>query len=284
MAYPAISTKRLPYDIDGTEVGYRYYMNAPSIQAAFNQGVNTWLTSTQKGNLNSINYTKLYGDLRYTNAFWFFFPEKVEFNYIAFVFSDMTGAATTSIQIQGSDDSTNGMDGTWETAVYTNPTLDNKKDAWRQYIAAVSFSKSIKVVRLAVSDSSANIVNIASIHLYGHKASGQTPDDIIFCNSSGTEYTTLKDWGDVPEGTTQIDSFYIKNVSTKQANNINIQLNHNDFTISTDQANWGSVIDIASLGAGQVSAPIYVKLKLNPPLLTLGPFAGRAIVSVGSWT
>ncbi len=104
-------------------------------------------------------------------------------------------------------------------------------------------------------------------------------------DASGVELTSLIDFGDQPEGTTEIQSFKIKNTSSsKIANNVNIQLNHGDFTITFSQDGpWQSLLDISSIGPGSLSSTIYVRNLLGPPLLTLGPKAARAIVTVGSW-
>lgn len=287
MSYPAIAARRMPFDIDGTEVGYRAQVGAAA--TVFNNGISSWLNATSKSNLNKENREQSwsYADGTGTTSacFWFFFPEVREITHLAIVQPSSTGGnggAVREMVIQGSDDSGNGVDGTWETGVFTFPGEDTRSDYWRNKIFTVSFSKPMKVIRVALR--SGIYMTFHGIHVYGHKAAGQTPDDIIICDINGNEKTSLKDWGDSPEGTTAYDVFYLKNVSSKQANGVNIQLNHADFMISTDQATWQAVIDITSLSAGQISAPIYVRRLLNPPPLTLGPKAGRAIVTVATFT
>ena len=70
----------------------------------------------------------------------------------------------------------------------------------------------------------------------------------------------------------------------KIANNINLQLNDEDFLMSFNQEGpWTSVLDLASIAPNSVSSVLYIKNQLAPPLLALGPRYARIIASVGSW-
>ena len=124
-----------------------------------------------------------------------------------------------------------------------------------------------------------------SIHLYGLKAAGEQPDDILFCDKNGDVLTELMDFGNRPEGTTEIREFTLKNSSNnKIANNINLQLNDKDFIMSFNRDGpWTSVLDIASIPPNSTSSVLFVKNELAPPLLTLGPRYARIVASVGSW-
>jgi len=293
MPYPAINARRMPYDIDGCEIGFRNAVNY-SVSDAFSFGIASWLSSASKGNLNSVQRTEVWssGGAWYDDpcqGFWFFFPEQREITDLALYFtidtSEISAWATDTV-LQGSNDTTNGMDGTWEAATVNIPLPRRDTDYWRSTIAAVSFSGPKKVIRIGLRHTEGPNTQLTGIHLYGRKAAGQTPDDILFCDTSGVELTALKDWGDRPEGTTQIWSFKLKNASTgKIANNVNIQLNHSDFAIAwAADGPWQSVLDIASIGVGALSNTIYIRNQLAPPLLTLGPVQARVIATVGSWT
>ena len=212
-------------------------------------------------------------------ALWFFLPEKREVTHIGFVWS-----AEDTLTIQGSSDTANGMDGTWETATFTQPVKGITGYRWRTNIIAVSFAEPKKTIRIhCYGTGTGSHAWFGNVHIYGYKAAGETPDDILFCDAStGAEKTALMDWGDRPEGTTLIDSFKVKNASTgKIANDINLQLNHADFLLSwSADGPWTATLDIATLGVGALSNTIYVRNKLEPPLLLLGPYAARVIASV----
>lgn len=274
MTYPAIGFHRMPYDLDGTEVGKGYVST----------GVQSWLTSSDKIKIN--NESSDYIDAAEANngCIWFFFPELRE---IEAIYWWMTGYHVDQMSLlEGSDDSTNGMDGTWETATlpsgYPSPVDDF---SWRSGIKPVSFSGPKKIIRGRWGQ---NIYGSQClvIHVFGRKYAGEQPHDLIFCDSSGDPFTALIDWGDQPEGTTEIGTFKVKNDSaSKIANNINLQLNHADFSLSwASDGPWVTVLDIATLGVGALSNPVYVKNELGPPLLILGPKAARVIATVGSWT
>jgi len=287
MAYPLINTRRMPYDIDGTAVGIRQ-LDGGTISTVFSNGIAAWLDSTSAGNLNKENRAQSWhvSSWQYAAAFWFVFPEVREVTHMGLLWDPTRVMDFTGHSIQGSTDTTNGMDGTWETATYSIQT-GNGADFWRSNIFAISFSKPVKALRIAFTGSaSINHIYLNAIHLYGRKAAGQTPDDILFTDTDGNELTSLTDWGDQPEGTTELWWFKLKNASTtKIANAVNLQLNNADFAIAlSPDGPWVSVIDITSIAAGSLSSTIYARNKLDPPSLILGPRAARCIVTVGSWT
>ena len=286
--YPTINNHRIPFDLDGTEIGYRTAANS-SISTILANGINTWLSESDKQNLNSETRTQSWGKSFDSPGFalWFFFPEVRAINQIAFFYPSTPISTISTHTIQGSTDTTNGMDGTWETASYSFITPAVDLDYWRKNIMAVSFSGPVKALRIALQSTGVNnSIWIQGLHLYGTKASGEQPDDILFCDAAGTPLTTLTDWGDQPEGTTEIQSIKLKNASaSKIATDISLLLNHSDFAFSFSESGpWQSSLAIASLGPESLSSLIYVRNSLNPPLLTLGPKAARLIATVGSWT
>jgi len=280
MAFVTIPSHRMPIDIDGTEIAYR--------GGAYNDGVALWCNSTKKGQLNdeisvdTVEWTSEGVAL----IVWVFFPEarEVEQMYIggsAYYYS------TTFGELQGSADSTNGVDGTWETATWPNGVAyyhnpDGTK--WRTGVKPVSFSGPMKVLRFRITTIYA--ARLRDLHIYGRKKATETPDDVVFTDVNGTPITMLMDVGDRPEGTTVVQSIKIQNTSTtKIANNVNLQLNHPDFLLAfSEDGPWSSTLDIASIGVGSLSSTVYIKNPLGPPLLVLGPKAARLIAAVGSWT
>jgi len=292
MPYPAVGNRRMPFDIDGTAVGTRIWDSVDGpITSIFPLGVQTWLTGAQQIGLNSELKTHMFGDGTQRNfAFWFFFPEKRTVTNIGLLWTSEDYRGLESMSIQGSADSANGMDGTWETAVYTEPAYNTASDFWRSGIFNVTFTNPVKVLRIGFKSSSSALAlaprfKIHAVHVYGRKYTGETPDDILFCDTDGNEFTILKDFGDRPEGTTDYFSFKLKNASLdKLASTINVQIIHSDFSISLSESGpWSSSLDISSIAANSLSATIYVKNELAPPLLTLGPKATKIIATVGSW-
>jgi len=288
MPYQELNHRRMPYDIDGTIVGY-------NIGQDYAQGITTWLTESQLSAINDEGTSTLWksnegsygGSVQ--RCMWFFFPEAREFEATNWLGSWIR--SLLRFEVQGSNDTTNGMDGTWETAVFPSGTPMGSHAVpswWRIYVKPISFSTSYKIIRVKFElySSYDGDSYFRKAHFYGRKAAGGTPDDILFCNTDETEKTALLDWGDRPEGTTQINSFKLKNASTsKMANSVNLQLNHSDFGLSfSENGPWTATLDIASIAPDNLSAAIYVRNLLAAPPLILGPKAGRCNVTVGSWT
>lgn len=294
MPYTAVPDMRMPFDADGTVVYYRSQV-ATAVNT-FANGPTTLLSQANALELNDLDNIGVSGMSGYeyanpangTLAVWAFFPESRE---VTAKFSCETALIpfTYAETLQGSNDSTNGTDGTWETASlpsgigHTNWNFDN----WRSYIKPVSFVGPKRVIRDGLG-SSQNGANLSNWHWYGEKAAGQTPDDVIFINhddTPGTEYTAVEDFGDQPLGTTVVRQWRLKNVSgTKTANTINIQCNDSYFAISEDGTNWVTTINITSLSAGAESATMYVRCTTPAPPSAIGPYFARIIVTVGSYT
>jgi len=289
MSYPLIGSHRMGYDVDGCAVGYRYMTGAGSALNILNQGVESWLASVEMGKLNGETRQQAWGGTSIVSpgfALWFFFPELREVTHMGILWTDKEQSYTEFV-FQGSNDTSDGVDGTWETAILGEHNVSIDLYNWRKVIT-VSFSGPMKVVRLGYYRSTGSSIVSAEInafHLYGSKAAGQTPDDIVFCDPSNVELTQLKNYGDTPEGTTEIYSFKVKNTSlTKFANGVNLQLNHADYGISfSADGPWATYVDISSISPESVSAPVYIKRSLDPPPLVLGPRSARVIATVGSW-
>jgi hypothetical protein len=110
MPYAAITARRMPFDIDGTAIGYG---------STIANGITSWLSSQNKVDLNSAgDYSVTFNNT--TKSYWFFFPEIREVTHLMIHLT----ARCDSLTIQGSTDSTNGLDGNWETPTYTWPGED----------------------------------------------------------------------------------------------------------------------------------------------------------------
>jgi hypothetical protein len=304
MTYTALPDRRIPYDNDGSVMGYRANCYAGSIQACFDMGLAGYVPGAQAAEFQDDDYTDPGAYIQATDVGvrgmgWWFFPEQRVVSGLAW---GMTAAnATFPIPsyylidaLQGSNNSGNGVDGTWETATLglsngggTQPSLDG----WRKTITSVSFTGGKRQLRGSwrdVAGGSSPALTVCLVHLYGEKTAGQTPDDIIFIDhdtTPGVEYTAPEDFEDQMLGTTVVRQFRIKNTSaTKTANTIALQCNDTDFAISTDSVNWVVTINLASLAASTESPTYYVRCTTPAPGGALGPRFNRIVCTVGSWT
>lgn len=285
MPYPALPDRRIPYDNDGTVVGGWHVVNG-----IWWSGRNpAWLTPSEVLELQDYDYTGVGDGVETGAGDILFFPEQREVTAQFCRFG--TGGANSPIgTLQGSNDTTNGFDGTWETASLglqvPNGTAEYA-DQWRYGIGTVSFTGGKRTIKMVCTTSfTRNSTNI--MHLYGEKVAGQTPNDIIYIDhdtTPGVEYTAPEDFGDRPLGTSVVRQFRIKNTSgSLTANAINIQCNDSDFAISTDSTTWVVTINIGSLGPGAQSATMYVRNTTPSIGAQLGPRYARIVTIVGSWT
>jgi len=284
MVYAALPDRRIPYDVDGTVVGYGSTVS----------GISLFPNATQKGVINGFSYGAVgdggnSGNVGVTYAVWMFFPEQRNIAAYYAWFTNVNGPNHTSSvsAIKGSNDSGNGVDGTWETASLGGTSTRNTDLDWRTGIKSVTFTGPKASLRLEVPTNDQGLCPHL-IHLYGKKASGQTPDDLIFIDhdtTPGVEYVTPEDFGDRPLGTTVVRQFRLKNVSpTKVANAVVLTCSDADFTISSDGTTYGTTVNITSIAAGAESATLYVKNTTPAPGAALGPRVARITAAVGSWT
>lgn len=275
MTYPALPDQRMPYDDDGT-VLYQGTLATGTTSVPTSPTVIEWNDRNIVG-AGAIGNTGL--------TTWLFFPEQREVTALYFTGEVGSGHTTSAFTLAGSNDTTNGLDGTWETATLPGgaPSYVNNF-SWRAGIKAVSFTGAKRTIRIAYSVTGDQV---SVLHVYGQKAAGQTPDDILFLDglASYAEFAAPEDFGDVPLATSSVRTFKVKNASaTHTANTINLQCNDADFAISTDNVTWVTTINISSLAAGASSAVLYVR-NTSPAIGDLlGPRFARIIATVASYT
>ena len=290
MPYPTLPGRKFEYDVGGGSVYYGNDVNE----------ITTALTTERMAELNNIDNVNIVMQKSVYSTtcvltVWVFLPEKYVVAGLGMLHNlgSLNGAGVT---VAGSADSTNGLDGTWINATLPNgaiPKIMMDTDQWRDGIQPCTFSEAIKVLRLRYSGGyeSAKYSNvyIYALHIYGVKAEGEIPDDLLFLDddaSGDPEFIRDLDFGDRPEGTTVTHRIKLFNSSTtKIANNLTLSLIDVDFTFSMDEgATWVTGATITSLAAQGTSASIIVKNTIPPPTQMLGPRAPRFEVTIGSWS
>ena len=290
MPYPTLPGRKFEYDVGGGSVYHGNDIN----------DITTALTTEQMAALNGTgNVNVVISATGWHSAIktvWIFLPEKYVVAGLGLLHNMWsTSSPTRSITVAASADSTNGLDGTWIDATLPNgaiPTVMMDDDQWRDSIQPCTFSEAVKVIRIrySVTDyNDENYVRIYAIHIYGVKAAGQVPDDILFLDddvSGDPEFIRDLDFGDRPEGTTVTHRIKLFNSSTtKIANNLTLSLIDADFTFSMDEgATWVTGATITSLAPQGTSSSIIIKNTIPPPTQLLGPRAPRLEVTIGSWS
>jgi len=280
-------SRLLPIDADGTVVGQSVSSGGtinPVSSYPTAGVVVAWVNATT----TAVNGGQTDNGHSNTVETFLFFPEQR--TILGGIFSNQVDFSATVNLVDGSNDTTNGADGTWETASFPSGlpgSLGSTSTIWRTGVMPCTFTGAKQTVRLRSAASGGNVTGLGAIHLYGVKFAGQTPDDILFLDGDTTfaEYTVDKDFGDRPLGTTVVKQFKLKNSSaTLTANTIVVTCNDADFAISNDGVTYGTTFTVTSLGAGVSSAVFYIRNTTPAPGAALGPRQVRLSAAVGSYT
>lgn len=277
MPYPALPDRRIAYDNDGSLV-YQ------TISGGMPTTVETQATLIE---WQDNDYTAAGTSLDNGSAWrtFLFFPEQREITGVYGEAEERNGPRVIT-SLQGSNDTANGIDGTWETASLpagAPPAGTSPSDLWRANVKAVSFTGPKQSLRVNWSSTTGGTSGqIIVLHLYGEAAAGAMTHDLVYIDhddTPGAEYEFPEDFGDQPLGTTVVRQFRIKNTSaTKTATGINIQCNDSDFTIAENPAGpWVVTINLASLGPGAESPTYYVRCTTPAPPSALGPRFARIV-------
>lgn len=289
--YPDVPDHRMAYDRDGSVL----------VRVDLAGG-----TATQLGAADVANYNDEDSDgLRLVNtqgadmALVFIFPEQRDF--VAYMHQ---GSVTVSSggygALQWSNDTTNGIDGSWTNIlspwVNSFNSGDISREIARNSIQAVA-ANNVKAIRFRFTSgvSGGQDWTPRLLHLYGRPASGQAPNRLRIWHPTLDQEVggAYFDWGDVSRSTIISRDFRVKNPSgTLTANSIvlttealsdTVPSNVSQFEFSTDGSNWFSSLNIGSLGPGSVS-PVITRRRVTTADAVLSLWWTRMIASAASYT
>lgn len=279
MPYPTVPGRRMAYDADGS-IALRVPNNGAAVE----------ISSADKANWNDENPAGvLYGHALFPAFFAWIFPELRELDGTFFNFDYATGWSVGALQ--WSNDTTQIHDGTWTNIDGTIQfTTDTSLPVYRTSIVSRAISN-VRAIRFQVDDDNWDAITMFRAHLYGEIAAGQTPDRLLFIDSStGLEFGLPIDYGDTPRGSEVDQTFKLKNNSASfTASNIQITgeslyLNSGAWYTFSEGGAFQSTLPLAaSIGPGASSPTITVRRNI-PDAETLGLHAGRIRVSPPTWT
>lgn len=279
-SYPDVPGRRMAYHDDGS-VGVQYKEGEPVVEftaidlAELNDEDNVGVAAAGAGEVNRAV---------------FIFPELREFDGIFIGRMQSPG----NIEVQESDDTTNGYDGTWATviAAYNDHDGGSTFATYRSTIVstAVSATRAVKLLADQWDPAGVSDWRLQAVHIYGEITPGQTPDRLLWIDEvTGLEFTSDLDYGDVPRGSSEDRQLRLKNNSaTLDADNIQ----YTAADLYLDAAGWftftepgGSTFlatrQIASLVAGVTTGIITVR-RITPGT-ALGLFAAYFQATTEAW-
>lgn len=301
--YPDVPGPRMPYDRDGT-TGLRIL---PSV------GTVSQLTALEMAALNDQSGSQVLGhDVNgLQRGICFIFPEQRDIVGCWVTKRQDSAFSITPNALQSSNDTTNGIDGTWTTVVTpwtaeTTPstagaTFPVSKPLMRTSILA-AVAGPVRALRwLGTMVSGATLTDIwGTIHVYGEPSSGAILHRLrIWHPTLNQEVDPAHfDWGDVPRGSSATKDFRIKNDSaTLVANSVSVS--HEVVGSGTDNVGVVPVVPqfllsdggafdasllVGPLAPGAISGVLTVQ-RTTPVGADLGLWLTlRMVALAGSWT
>jgi len=215
------------------------------------------------------------------------FPELREFDGI-FMSADVASAFS---QVSSSGDTTNSWDGTWTQRIANfDDSAGPSLDAYRDGITSTAVSN-VRGVRSLDPRTGGALKRVVAFHIYGTIAAGETPDRLLWVdNDDDLEFSLPQDYGDIPRGSAEDHVVYLTNNSASLSAGT-VQVTAEDlyggsgawYTFDDGTGFSATKALAASISNGANSPNITIR-RITPDAETLGVHAGRAYVSVGSWT
>ncbi len=284
--YPDVPSWRIPYDRDGT-VGLQ--IDAANVVSQMTQAnlqtVNDESTSALAQNTDPARTCLIFPRLMdIDGGFW-----------------QATGFSGTGLkQFMWSPDTTNGIDGTWNS--FSVPSGSNQYNAGA---VAPNYRESIWSSTLGgvrglrwknANETGIGGAQLVTVHLFGEPTAGEDLNRLEFWHPTLNQRIgpAFFDWGNVPRSSSEDRQFRVKNLSsTLTANNIRLSFEAltdttpsvpGQHTLSSDGTNFFAQRTITSLSPGNISA-IHTVRRVTPSTAVFSLWALRLKAEVqGGWS
>lgn len=279
-SYPDVPGYRFAYDQDGTVV----------VHHDSSLGYSTLVSSANTRQINSENtagLTAVNNGAGVIHRYIFLFPERR--NIVGILVNH--GGNLPLQSAEWSDDTTNGIDGTWHTVAGISAIASVDRILLRTSINSTSVTNAT-ALRLNHSVSSGNRF-VRNIHLYGSIAPAESLDRLRIIDMVDDDISAQLDFGNLTQRASSTRQFKVKNNSaTLNANNITVSLDAptnaspsliGQYQVSTDNVAFANAVNIGTLAPGAESGILYVRM--NPASnAQLGPWTARIIAHPTSWS
>lgn len=198
------------------------------------------------------------------------------------------------VEWQVSEDTTNGLDGTWVTLLSATPSIKGSViPGYRSPLSATALG--VRAVRIkATPGGSTTRWEPSAVHLYGERSPGQALNALELWHPSSDEKLppAWLDWGNTPRGSSEDRTFRVKNVSTVST----AQAVRVAFDVLTDGApsvpgqhllSYGggsflAQVNVGDLAPGAISGPVTLR-RVSASDAQLGLFAFRVFAEPDAW-
>ena len=284
--YPDVPSWRMAYDRDGTAL-VMWTTGSPS------QLDHATLVSLNDESGSSLNMMGTSG----TEWFAFLFPEPRDLDAFL-IFITWASQTTTAGSIQVSEDTTNGVDGTWTSySADQYPTTVWNGTNYRTGIVSAT-ALAIRGFRFRVTHSGVGSKGyyVQLVHLFGEIAPDENPNRLALWHPTLDQRVVPAyfDWGDVPRSSSLDRGFRVKNLSdVLTANSVRVAMEAltdptpswvGQHTLSSDGGTtFLSQVNIGNLAPGAVSSEVILRRNvLSDAVLSLK--AHRVFAEANSWS
>lgn len=290
-SYPDNPGRRLAWDDDGTVVLVAGQNNGDTGVGVPPGIPYTNASVAEMEDMNDEDHASKFGANSNNNnrVVWVthLFAEKHEIDGAYHVHEGSGGGPSSSAAT--SVDTTNGYDGTWVDLSLTDfHNISPPLDHYRDNITSQALSNILGTM-FKVEENDGAFHN--SIHIYGAITPGETTDRLLFLDpdNADAEFTKPLDFGDVPRGQTQTDTFKLKNNSSGVTANT-VQVTAEDlylgsgswYTFSDDDVSYSATLGLGNIGVGATQL-VYVK-QIVPDAQAPGVYVARVKANQASWS
>lgn len=283
-SWPDLPNPRFEYDRDGTRI---YQIIGTTV---------TEVTGSPPTSMNDENSGSNWRPIAGGFSVLFVFPELRD---ITHMFMDTWSAGNTS-KVEWSNDSTTGLDGTWNTAAAAFPVSGTNltETRYRVDIQTMTGLTGIKMLRITAPGGS-NAFN--TIHMYGKASAGQNLNRLRFwhptLDAPLDDYPAWLDWGNVAQNSSDTRQFRVKNDSPSltaggvkvfmQALSESNPTQVSQHTLSSDNVTFVPSVSpglaLGNLNAQAISGILYLK-RSTPTNAQLSLWRQRLVSTADTWS
>lgn len=291
-SYPDVLTNRMVLDRDGSAL----YTIAGDAR-----------TTLTNDDLKVVN-NEASDDLGLTTdveAYLLAFPELRDVNGLYLGFAQAVADDWIDVVVEGSSDTTTGLDGIWSVIYASNRVEDGVSTGWwghtaagdyRRYIRAIAPVTGLRALKIGITPETPGTTawRLKSLHVFGDVSAEQNPHRLALWHPTMDMRMPggHLDWGDVPFSSSAEKQFRVRNVSPrKRADAVVVSVDTltdatpsvpPQFLLSYGGSAYAASVTIPSIAPEASSAKVTMR-RVTPSTAASGAWAARVVTSTGAW-